>query len=112
MRQFGLVAAAVVLTAGPALAQLPSSQTPAPLPQASPAPMATQPGAAASERRRPVRQPRRAAADRGANNPNAAFMGGGAILEGAPGAPAPAPQAITTQPGPDGVIRMGPARAN
>lgn len=111
MRKFGLVAAAAVLMAGPALAQVPSGQAPAPTPQVSPAPAATSPGATTGERRRPARQARRAA-DRGANNPNAAFMGGGVILEGAPGAPAPTPQPITTQPGPDGIIRMGAGPAN
>lgn len=107
MRRFGLVVAAAVLMAGPAFAQVSPGQTPAPVPQASPAPTTAAPPATATERRRPAR---RAAADRGgANNPNAAFMGGGVILEGAPGAPAPTPQAITTPPGPDGVVRLGGA---
>lgn len=112
MRKLGLVAAVTVLMAGSAFAQGSPGQTPAPVPRASPAPTTAAPPAAATERRRPARQARRAAADRGgANNPNAAFMGGGVILEGAPGAPAPTPQAITTQPGADGVIRVGPASA-
>lgn len=134
MRKIGLVAATALLAATPALAQVqyaPAPQQYAPTPQApapqyvpgyapAPAPMpqaervpATRPPRAPSayeSQRTGQSRTRRspgAPVDVGPHTPqaNAAFMGGGAILEGPPGAPAPEPSAITVQPGPDGVIR-------
>jgi hypothetical protein len=94
MRKTLLLAAAIALAGGPALAQ--------PAPDASPNPdMAKIPTAphhthhphhrAAHTGEKPI--------DKGPNTPeaNSAYQGGGVVLQGAPGAPAPKPQA--TPPG-------------
>ncbi|HEY4251491.1 MAG TPA: hypothetical protein VGM87_09825 [Roseomonas sp.] len=111
MRRIGVLAAAAVLIAGPAFAQASYGQ-PAPYGQA-PAVQPERPAARAPHRAPSAYESQRTRRstgtplDVGPHTPqaNAAFMGGGAILEGPPGAPAPEPHAITTPPGPDGVVR-------
>jgi hypothetical protein len=93
----GAAAALLAIAAAPALAQS-ARQDPGGT-SAAPTSGTRQPGD-----RTPSRSPR-TALDRGPWTPeaNRAFMGGGVILEGAPGAPAPAPQALppgtTASPG-------------
>jgi hypothetical protein len=108
MRKIGLLAAAAALMAMPALAQVQYEAAPQPLPRAERAPLAPAPRAPATYESQRTGVPAGRPVDLGPRSPgaNAAFMGGGVILEGAPGAPAPAPQAITGQPGPDGVVRV------
>lgn len=84
-----LRAAALALTAGPVLAQTTPPQASAPAPHRRPAhPASARHGHAGGS---PI--------DRGPFTPaaNRAYQGGGVILEGAPGGPAPAPE--PTPPG-------------
>ena len=52
--------------------------------------------------------------DKGPNTPeaNQAFEGGGVILQGAPGAPAPKPQALPPQPAPTAPTTVAPPQSN
>lgn len=79
-----LVAFATLLLAGPALAQAADPARPDP----------ARTGAMPPPPERPTGRAPGAPLDRGPHTPeaNAAHRGGGAVLEGAPGAPAPAPQ--------------------
>lgn len=74
MRSLAALALIPVLLAGPALAQIPAQSS------------------VDAHGEKPL--------DRGPNTPqaNQAFMGGGVVLQGAPGAPAPAPQALPAPP--------------
>ncbi|MBR0667863.1 hypothetical protein GXW71_26145 [Roseomonas hellenica] len=133
MRKIGLLAATALLVTVPAFAQGQYQGQYAPAPQYAPTPQyqapqyAPAPAPMPQAERVPAPRPGRAPStyesqrtgesrtgrspggpiDVGPRTPqaNAAFMGGGAILEGPPGAPAPEPSAITVQPGPDGVVR-------
>ena len=88
MRYIILTATAFGLLSGAAFAQ-----TPPPLPAQTspPAPARIDPGATKPTNEKPI--------DNGPNTPQAnnAYQGGGVVLQGAPGAPAPQPQA--TPPG-------------
>jgi len=88
MRIIILAATITGLMTGAAFAQNAQPQTP-PTPQPSPARL--DPGASKPASEKPI--------DNGPNTPQAnnAYQGGGVVLQGAPGAPAPRPQA--TPPG-------------
>ena len=100
MRPTTLFAAALAVMAGPVLAQTtPSDVSPPPAPHRRPAhPASARPGHAGGS---PI--------DRGPFTPaaNRAYQGGGVILEGAPGGPAPTPEATPPGQMPRNAVPLG-----
>ena len=99
MRPTTLLAAALTLMTGPAFAQTPPNASTSPAPHRRPAhPASARHGHAGGS-----------ATDHGPFTPaaNRAYQGGGVILQGAPGGPAPTPEATPPGQMPRNAVPMG-----
>jgi len=98
MPKFSLAVLAVTLAAGPALAQT----TPSPDTSAQPSAKSTHRAQTPHKARSPG-----APLDKGPYTPeaNKAYMGGGVVLEGAPGAPPPTPEPTPAGQTPRNMVR-------
>lgn len=105
MRTILMAATVLSVTAGAAFAQ---TSQPLATPPAQPAPARPDPAAAKPPAEKPPAEkpPAEKPVDNGPNTPQAnnAYQGGGVVLQGAPGAPSPAPQPTPTGQTPQNAV--------